>query len=217
MGDDTHGHVDDIARFTDARTIVLAVEDDPADENHARSVDNLRRLELAARDWPGGLRVVRLPFPRPVTMDGERLPASYANFYIANGIVIVPTFNDRERSRRARTRSPELFPGTGGGGDPRGGSGLGARDAALPHAAAAGGALRPGTEISKDGQAAAVSAQARELGAGGRLLFGIEMPVGHRETVGRAHAGSSGAYGNEPCAALCRRARILWHKAAAQD
>jgi agmatine deiminase len=73
---------------------VLAYEPDPTDENHHRMLDNLRRLEHAAKEHPGGLRVVRLPFPRPVVMDGERLPASYANFYVANGVVIVPTFND---------------------------------------------------------------------------------------------------------------------------
>jgi len=95
VGDDTHGHVDDIARFVSPDTVVVAVEDDPADENHRRSLDNVRRLELASAG--GGmdpLRVVRLPFPRPVIMQGERLPASYANFYIANGAVLVPTFND---------------------------------------------------------------------------------------------------------------------------
>ena len=95
VGDDTHGHVDDIARFVDAETIVLAVEADPADANHARSMDNVRRLEAAASvAGAAPLRVVRLPFPRPVVMNGERLPASYANFYIANGAVLVPTFND---------------------------------------------------------------------------------------------------------------------------
>ena len=94
-GDDTHGHVDDIARFVASDTIVIAVEEDPADENHARSIDNVRRLELAARDpLVGPLKIVRLPFPRRVSMNGERLPASYANFYIANGVVLVPTFND---------------------------------------------------------------------------------------------------------------------------
>jgi agmatine deiminase len=95
VGDDTHGHIDDVARFVSASTIVLAVEDDPQDENHARSMDNLRRLEKASMQNPAdALRVVKLPFPRPVTMNGERLPASYANFYIANGVVLVPTFND---------------------------------------------------------------------------------------------------------------------------
>jgi agmatine deiminase len=94
VGDDTHGHIDDIARFVDQRTILLAYEPDPADENHERSADNLHRLRLAAESVPGGLRVETLPFPRPVMMEGERLPASYANFYIANGVVVVPTFND---------------------------------------------------------------------------------------------------------------------------
>jgi agmatine deiminase len=94
VGDDTHGHVDDIARFVSPDTIVLAYEEDPADENHARSVDNMRRLELSGAER-GALRVVKLPFPRAVEMNGERLPASYANFYVANGVVIVPTFNDR--------------------------------------------------------------------------------------------------------------------------
>ena len=94
VGDDTHGHIDDVARFTDPTTVVLAYEADPADdENHRRSVDNLRRLELASGDGRA-FRVVKLPFPRGVTMNTERLPASYANFYVANGVCIVPTFND---------------------------------------------------------------------------------------------------------------------------
>jgi agmatine deiminase len=109
VGDDTHGHVDDIARFVGPNTIVLACEDDPADENHARMADNLRRLQAAAPSFPGGLRVVTLPFPRPVVMDGERLPASYANFYLANGVVIVPTFNDAN-DRVALNTLAELFP-----------------------------------------------------------------------------------------------------------
>lgn len=109
VGDDTHGHIDDLARFTDPRTIVLAYEEDSADANHERSVDNLRRLELASYETPGGLRIVRLPFPRPVIMDGERLPASYANFYIANGVVLVPTFNDRN-DRLALNILADLFP-----------------------------------------------------------------------------------------------------------
>jgi len=95
VGDDTHGHVDDIARFVTRDTVVLAVEEDPSDDNHARSMDNLRRLEMAGEDpRVGPLRIVTLPFPRAVVMNGERLPASYANFYIANGVVLVPTFND---------------------------------------------------------------------------------------------------------------------------
>jgi agmatine deiminase len=108
-GDDTHGHVDDIARFVDPHTVVLAYEPDPSDENHARSADNKRRLELASRYVPGGFRVVTLPFPRPVVMQGTRLPASYANFYIANDVVIVPTFNDAN-DRRALSILATAFP-----------------------------------------------------------------------------------------------------------
>jgi agmatine deiminase len=94
VGDDTHGHIDDVARFTDADTIVLAYEEDPADdENHRRSADNLRRLALASGEGRT-FRTVKLPYPRAVAMSGERLPASYANFYVANGVCIVPTFND---------------------------------------------------------------------------------------------------------------------------
>lgn len=106
-GDDTHGHVDDIARFTSADTVVLAVEDDPADGNHRRSIDNLERLRGG-----GGppLRVVRLPYPRPVVMNGQRLPASYANFYVANGVVLVPTFND-PADRVALGVLADCFPG----------------------------------------------------------------------------------------------------------
>jgi agmatine deiminase len=109
VGDDTHGHIDDIARFVAADTVVLAVEPDPADENHAKSMDNLERLRRTAVAGQGPLRVVPLPFPRPVIMDGERLPASYANFYIANGVVIVPTFNDAN-DRTALTILAGLFP-----------------------------------------------------------------------------------------------------------
>ncbi|MEO8908919.1 MAG: agmatine deiminase family protein [Gemmatimonadaceae bacterium] len=107
VGDDTHGHVDDIARFSSRDVVILAYEHDPTDENHVRSVDNLRRLELAGEKRP--LRVVTIPFPRPVMMNGERLPASYANFYIANGAVLVPTFND-PADRVALNGIAEAFP-----------------------------------------------------------------------------------------------------------
>ena len=109
VGDDTHGHVDDIARFVAPGVIVLAYEEDPADdENHRRSADNMRRLELAgAAD--GALKVVKLPYPRAVTMNGDRLPASYANFYIANGVVLVPTFNDLN-DRVAMNQLASLMP-----------------------------------------------------------------------------------------------------------
>jgi agmatine deiminase len=93
-GDDTHGHVDDLARFVDPRTVVTVVEPRADDPNHEPLQENLRRLS-AARDQDGQpLRVVELPMPRPVVFQGQRLPASYANFYIANGLVLVPTFND---------------------------------------------------------------------------------------------------------------------------
>jgi agmatine deiminase len=107
VGDDTHGHVDDIARFAPHDTILLAVERDPADENHQRSMDNLRRLEVtpAAKRF----RVVELPFPRPLMMRGERLPASYANFYACNGAVLVPTFND-PADQRALGIIADAFP-----------------------------------------------------------------------------------------------------------
>jgi agmatine deiminase len=103
--------VDDVARFVAPDAIVLAVESDPADDNHERSMDNLRRLQLLSSSGEAGpLRVVTLPFPRPVIMNGERLPASYANFYIANGAVLVPTFND-PNDRIALTTIAELMPG----------------------------------------------------------------------------------------------------------
>ncbi len=106
-GDDTHGHVDDVARFANFHTVLLAYEDDPRDENHASSVDNLNRLRLAAERQP--LSVVLLPYPRPVIMDGQRLPASYANFFVANGVVLVPTFND-PNDRVALNAIAGLFP-----------------------------------------------------------------------------------------------------------
>lgn len=110
VGDDTHGHIDDVARFVSPGVVVLAHEEDPADENHRRSLDNLARLK-GARDAGGAeLRVVTLPFPRAVIMEGQRLPASYANFYIANGVVIVPTFDD-PNDQVALDTLASLFPG----------------------------------------------------------------------------------------------------------
>lgn len=93
-GDDTHGHVDDLARFIDPKTVVAVVEPDVLDPNHERLQENLKRLRKA-RDQDGEkLRIVELPMPAPVLFEGQRLPASYANFYIANKVVLVPTFND---------------------------------------------------------------------------------------------------------------------------
>jgi agmatine deiminase len=108
-GDDTHGHVDDITRFVSPTTIVTAVEPDTTDTNHAPLADNLARLK-AARDLDGKqFTVVELPMPRPVVFRGQRLPASYANFYIANGVVLVPTFHD-PKDRMALGILAELFP-----------------------------------------------------------------------------------------------------------
>jgi agmatine deiminase len=108
-GDDTHGHVDDLARFVDPRTVVTVVEPRVDDPNHEPLQDNLSRLRLA-RDQDGQpLSVVELPMPRPVVFEGQRLPASYANFYIANGLVLVPTFND-PADRRALDTLASLFP-----------------------------------------------------------------------------------------------------------
>jgi len=110
VGDDTHGHVDDVARFASPGVVLLAHEEDPADENHRRSLDNLERLRRAKDARGRQLDVRTLPYPRAVMMDGVRLPASYANFYIANGVVIVPTFNDRN-DRVALGVIAECFPG----------------------------------------------------------------------------------------------------------
>lgn len=108
-GDDTHGHVDDIARFATANTVVAAVEYDPADVNHEPLQDNLRRLRRMTDQNGRPLRVVELPMPAPVVFRGQRLPATYANFYIANRLVLVPTFNDAN-DRRALNILAQLFP-----------------------------------------------------------------------------------------------------------
>jgi agmatine deiminase len=109
-GDDTHGHIDDIARFVDARTVVIVVEEDRTEANYEPLQENLALLrEMKDQDgYP--LRVEKLPMPRPVYFAGQRLPASYANFYIANGIVLVPTFND-PADRVALNTLASVFPG----------------------------------------------------------------------------------------------------------
>lgn len=94
VGDDTHGHIDDLARFVDPRTVVLAMCDDRKDPNYARLEANRRRLARMTDQDGRSLRVVELPMPAPLSFDGQRLPASYANFYIGNAAVLVPTFND---------------------------------------------------------------------------------------------------------------------------
>lgn len=110
QGDDTHGHVDDISRFVAADTVLTVVEPSRADANYEPLQENLRRLR-AATDLDGRkLQIVELPLPRPVVFRGQRLPASYANLYIANNLVLVPTFND-PNDRVALNILAGLFPG----------------------------------------------------------------------------------------------------------
>jgi agmatine deiminase len=108
-GDDTHGHIDDLARFTDARTVVIAAESDPSDVNYGPLKENLALLREMHDQDGMPLRVETLPMPEPVFFDGQRLPASYANFYIANSLVLVPTFNDAN-DRIALNTLAGLFP-----------------------------------------------------------------------------------------------------------
>jgi agmatine deiminase len=94
IGDDTDGHIDELARFVAPRTVVASVEDDPNDENYRALQDNLTRLKAMTDADGAALEVVPLPMPRPIFHEDQRLPASYCNFYIANGLVVVPQFND---------------------------------------------------------------------------------------------------------------------------
>jgi len=109
-GDDTHGHVDDITRFIGPRTVVTVYESDRNDPNHEPLRDNFRRLTRSSDQSGRPLRVVKLPMPAPVYFRGQRLPASYANFYIANRLVLVPAFSD-PNDRVALNTLAELFPG----------------------------------------------------------------------------------------------------------
>ena len=102
-GDDTHGHIDDLARFVNANAVVIAAEDDPTEINYEPLRENLALLKET------GLDVHTLPMPEPIFFDDQRLPASYANFYIANGLVLVPTFNDPS-DRAALNTLAGLFP-----------------------------------------------------------------------------------------------------------
>jgi agmatine deiminase len=110
VGDDTHGHIDDITRFVGPATIVTAVEPDASDPNHAPLAENLARLKSARTPDGKQFELVELPMPRPVVFRGQRLPASYANFYIANDLVLVPTFHD-PHDRIALNTLAEVFPG----------------------------------------------------------------------------------------------------------
>ena len=109
-GDDTHGHVDDITRFVSPGTVVTAVASDPRDPNYQALRENVRRLRAATDQAGKPLSIVELPMPGPVVFEKRRLPASYANFYIANGIVLVPVFND-PNDRVALDILASQFPG----------------------------------------------------------------------------------------------------------
>ncbi|HLH37311.1 MAG TPA: agmatine deiminase family protein [Alloacidobacterium sp.] len=109
-GDDTHGHVDDITRFVSENTIVTVVEPNTADDNHLPLAENLDRLKSARNLNGKPFHIVELPMPSPVIFEGQRLPASYGNFYVANELVLVPTFNDAN-DRRALGILADLFPG----------------------------------------------------------------------------------------------------------
>ena len=108
-GDDTHGHVDDLCRFVDPYTVVLCQESNSSDANYRRLAENRERLESMRCEDGRKIGVVFLPMPSPLYFDGQRLPASYANFYISNSVVIVPTFND-PNDRVALGILSDLFP-----------------------------------------------------------------------------------------------------------
>jgi agmatine deiminase len=109
VGDDTHGHVDDITRFVSPDTVVTCVDADPQSENYEALRENLRRLRDATTEDGKPLATIDLPMPAPIYFEGRRLPASYANFYIANRVVLVPVFND-PNDRVALDILADIFP-----------------------------------------------------------------------------------------------------------
>jgi agmatine deiminase len=109
VGDDTHGHVDDITRFVSPDTVVICVDADPASENYEALRENVRRLRDATVEDGKPLATIDLPMPAPIYFEGRRLPASYANFYIANRTVLVPVFND-PNDRVALDIVADIFP-----------------------------------------------------------------------------------------------------------
>ncbi len=107
-GDDTHGHIDDVCRFVGPRTVVLCQEDNPNDPNYQPLAENRERLASMRLEDGSKIEIIPLPMPAPLYLDGQRLPASYANFYIGNAAVLVPTFND-PKDRIALGTLSELF------------------------------------------------------------------------------------------------------------
>ena len=135
-GDDTDGHIDDISRFVSPTTIVTAVEEDPSSPNHEPLQENLRRLELA-RDPDGrAFDIVTLPMPGAVLAGDDPLPASYANFYIANGVVLLPVYGHANDARAADILQ-RLFPDRPRGRDQLRAAGVGHGRDPLRHAATA--------------------------------------------------------------------------------
>jgi agmatine deiminase len=109
-GDDTHGHVDDLARFVNPNTLVAVKEEDRTDANYEPLSENFELLKTMTDQDGNPLKVISLPMPKPLVFEGQRLPASYANFYIGNRVVLVPTFND-PHDRIALATLAVLFPG----------------------------------------------------------------------------------------------------------
>jgi len=107
-GDDTHGHVDDLCRFAGPRVVVLCQESNPSDANYRPLMENRERLQGMRLEDGSRIETVALPMPAPLSLDGQRLPASYANFYVSNAAVLVPTFND-PNDRKALGILAELF------------------------------------------------------------------------------------------------------------
>jgi agmatine deiminase len=108
-GDDTHGHVDDLCRFVNKNTVVMCREKNPKDENYFNLEENWERIKDAKLEDGSAVQAVDLPMPEPLIFEKMRLPASYANFYIGNGVVLVPTFNDKN-DRTALGILADLFP-----------------------------------------------------------------------------------------------------------
>lgn len=111
VGDDTDGHIDDITRFVSVDTVVTVVEENRSDENYGILQENLRMLKKMRLEDGKQLNIIELPMPAPVEYDGQRLPASYANFYIANAAVVVPTYRDDKNDQRALDILTTCFPG----------------------------------------------------------------------------------------------------------
>jgi len=109
VGDDTHGHIDDLCRFVNENTVVTIVEDNPKDKNYEPLQENLKRLQKAKLENGNPLNIITLPMPKPIIFDGLQLPASYANFLILNKTVLVPTFNDA-KDTVALTILADCFP-----------------------------------------------------------------------------------------------------------